>query len=294
MAFPSIGEITALVKDMVSGPSEEATPEVEATAETQETPTEETAAVVPATGQESPTTPQTSATEVDPVKAISEKGAKAFIADLPPELIDQLGSELNKKWYARLNERDTKAARLEAQVASLPNLIAAAIDDRFDAIRLEAMPEDERKSFLERKELARLKAKEEQDKKPRNPLEDPQVVSHIESGWRVLEEAGLPKDPNDPRVKEAWAAGWNATDPATGLAAMSAAAKRVTAPAPKPEPTFTKSQLAELVEAEVQKRLKGTLKADTGKPGGSVTSSRPKNYDEARAGALELLRAEQR
>lgn len=289
MAFPSVSDIAESIKGIVSGPSDDSTTETEAPAEvTNDEPkaTEPTTTIV----QE----PETAPVETSPeplsasvAKVISEKGARAFISELPEEIRKQLGPELNKEWYTRLNERDAENRRLAQQVGQIPALISKVVADQFDAIRLESMSEEDKKVYLEKKELAELRSKA-QEKEPALTEQDraAMVAQHPATAefWRVVQDAGLPASPDDPRVAAIWRAAYHETTPEAAVAKFRALASAHKTQAKPKDETVTKAQLAELVEAEVQKRLKGTLKADTGRPGSSAgITAKAKTYDDALA-----------
>lgn len=303
MAFPSISDVTDAVKAIVSGPSNEATTEP---TEAPTAPTEEASAT--ATTTQEPETPAATETSTpEPLsatvsKVISEKGARAFISELPEDVRKQLGPELNKEWYTKLNERDATNRQLAAQVAAIPSLISKVVADQFDAIRMESMSDEDKKAYLERKELAELRAsKTQEQEKPSEQELAAMVAQHPVTAefWRVVQDAGLPASPDDPRVAAIWREAYHETTPEAAVAkfrSLAAAHKaQPKAPAQTDIEAIVAKQVAERLEAAVQQRLKGTLKADTGKPGGAIaTGNRPKTYEEARAGAVEMLRAAER
>jgi hypothetical protein len=308
MAFPSISSVTDAVKAMVAGGTPEATTETETEEVTTPTTPAEPAATTTTTTQEpekpaETISPEPVATTIS--KLVTEKGAAAFLADLPKEVKEQLGPELNKEWYRKLNERDAENRRLSAQMAEIPGLISKVVADQFDVLRMESMSEDEKKAYLERKELAALREQKDKKAEALTPQEEAAMVAAhpaTQEFWRIVTEAGLPATPNDPRVASIWREAFHEKTPAEAVAKMrTLAATHKAKPEAKPQPedieAIVQKRVAESLEAALDKKLKGMglLKSDTGKPGASVnTSNRPKNYDDARSGAIEMLRAAER
>lgn len=298
MEFPIISDIAAMLRGESSDAPAESTSETPVTEVTAETTTTDSTEVTPAGAPSTETPPVTTSTPEAPTLAglLKTKGAAALIAELPEDLRDQLGPELNKVWYKRLNQRDAEIRRLEAAQAQSAEAIQSHIDKRLDEILTSGMTEEDRKAYVDRKELEKRREQEAKVKTPENPFENPQVQQHLAAGWSVVKEAGLPIDATDPRVKTVWAEGWNAPDPETGLSAMRAAAKRVTTPAPvtpKADPVVDIDKLVnERLEVAMDKKLRsmGILKSDTGKPGSGGTSKPNNSWDVARQEAEQEFR----
>lgn len=296
MDFPIISDIAAMLRGESSDAPAESTSTDAVEATDAATTTTESTEATPAGAPQTETPPVATTTPEAPTVAglLSTKGAAALIAELPDDLRDQLGSELNKTWYKRLNQRDAEIRRLEAAQAQSAEAIQSHIDKRLDEILTSGMTEEDRKAYVDRKELEKRREAEAKVKTAANPLEDPQVQQHLAAGWSVVKDAGLPIDASDSRVKAVWAEGWNAPDPESGLSAMRAAAKRVTTPvAPKADPVVDIDKLVnERLEVAMDKKLRamGILKSDTGKPGSGGTSKPNNSWDAARQGAEEMLR----
>src|SRR4051812_29982167 len=149
MDFPNVSEIADAIKGMVSGDSNDATEAATDVVEATDAPAETPA--TPTTAQEPEKPVEASAPEplhATVAKLVQEKGARAFLADLPDEVRKQLGPELNKEWYTALNKRDAENVRLSAKVDSIPGLISQVVADQFDAIRMESMSPEDKKAFL--------------------------------------------------------------------------------------------------------------------------------------------------
>jgi hypothetical protein len=298
MPFPIISDIAAMLKGESSDAPAESIDTTTVEEVAAETTTAETIEETPASAPSAESPPVSTGTPEAPTVAglLSTKGAAALIAELPEDLRDQLGSELNKTWYKRLNQRDTEIRRLEAAQAASAESIQSHIDKRLDEILTSGMTEDDRKAYVDRRELEKRR---EQDAKAqttqKNPLDDPQVQQHLASGWAVVKEAGLPIDANDPRVKTVWAEGWNHPDPEGGLSAMRAAAKRVTTPttsAPAAPSVDIDKLVSERLEAAMDKKLRamGILKSDSGKPGSASPTKPNSSWDTARLESEQAFR----
>lgn len=320
MAWPSLSSITEGVKSAIAGDAQASEPATEAAPVAAATPaapaeakTTEPAAVAsdsPTSTEPAKTTEPAATTEPsEPLPAalskfIAEKGVKAFLALLPDEAKEQIGPEVNKKWYTRVNQADAENRALREQLAALPAVIQQQLDERFDALLTAGMSDEDKKAFTERKELERLRAQDKAIREQPAPLSREQqqalVANHPTTAafWQIVSEAGLPQSTDDPRVRAVWQEAFNAPTPEAALATMRAAAAKHTKKAddPKPAPVdadAVKKLAVEMAEQMVTERFKkaGLLAADTGKPGGSGgVSDKPKTYAEARKATEQYLR----
>ncbi|MCR4339259.1 MAG: hypothetical protein NUW01_05145 [Gemmatimonadaceae bacterium] len=300
MAFPSISDVTEAVK-ATFGASEQPTaePEVPTTA-SEEQPDE-----VTTTQDEEPAAPVETSPDPTAIAQFIDKDAKSFFESLPDATKEALRPVVNRKYYDTENAKTRELNILRAQVADIPTLVQKVVADQFDVIRMEAMSEDERKAFVEKKEVAALRAKaKEAEPKLLSPIELRDVFAQTPLApafWEAVKEAGLPEDPNNPEVNaffndvlREFPRTTSADHGIQVIRDFSQKYRKAKQPKESDVEALIAKQVAERVEAEVQKRLKGTLKADTGRPGASAGTTQPKTYAEARKGAEELLRAEQR
>lgn len=301
MEFPPISEVADAIKGMFGQDSAEATTDEVSTDAPVETTEEPTIAQEPET--QAPESSQPETTHATVARLVQEKGARAFLADLPEDVRKQLGPELNKEWYTRLNERDNENKRLSAQVSQIPDLISKVVADQFDAIRMESMSEEDKKGYLERKELDRLRAAEKTKENP--VLLTSEQMRDVFAGtplaptfWQTVKDVGLPVDPSNPEV----VAFFNevlrefprttSAEHGTQVIKQLATKYRKQAPAPAQDiEALVAKKVAEALEAAVDKKLKsmGALRADTGKAS-SVPGKAPTSWDQARKESEEELR----
>lgn len=268
-AWPSVSDVTAAIAT-----DSEETPtatDVEATAEAEK----QEEATSPEAAAPSPT--ETTAPEGPSdiiARLIAEKGIDAFLDALPEDAVDRAGQKGNKNWHRRINERDNQIRVLRQEIAASAAATQQAVENKLDELITSGMSDEDKKAHAEKRELERHRANERaRQQAPVDPLEDPATQRMIALGWDVVQEAGLPADPNDPKVRKVWEAGWNEPDPRAGIAKMRAAAQ---AYKPKPAPdTETVTKLAtEMAEKIVQQRLKKELlSTDNGRAGGSSSQS---------------------
>lgn len=299
MDFPNVSEIADALKGMVTGDSDDATTDAETQVDvTTDAPAETVTSTTTAQEPEKPV--ETSTTEplhATVAKVITEKGARAFISELPEEIRKQLGPELNKEWYTKLNERDAENRRLAAQTAAIPDLIKQVVADQFDAIRMESMSPEDKKAFQEQRELARLReATKAKDEEPSPEEVARRVASHPATAefWRIVKEAGLPQE----SVTAIWREGYSEPTPEAAIAKFRDLAAqhkaKLTPAATKPEDleALVNKKVAEALEAAVDKKLKamGALRADTGKPAGTAGGKQSTSWDVVRKEAEQAFR----
>lgn len=295
MPWPLISDITASVKGMIAGDEPATTAsDIAADATTPDTEPQIGTDAEPKTVE--PTTPEpVTAPTADIAALIKEKGAAAFLADLPEEVKETLGPELNKAWYKRLNERDSTAKALEAKIEALPALFQQQLDERFDALITQGMSDEDKQAFTERKELEKFRA--EKGKKP-EPVDTQRLVAEHPTTaefWRIVTEAGLPRSTDDERVRKVWQEAWNATSPEEAVATMRTAVARLTKPETKPvDQSAEIVRLAgEMAEKALDAKLRsmGLLSADTGKPGtGGISGKNDNSFDGARKAMEQALK----
>lgn len=288
MAWPVISDVIGAVKAVTASSNESSAP-TEAPADVAaETSSETVVADTTPNAEESPsepTTPETSTTTL--AEQIKTKGAKAFFEELPAEVKEEFWSESYRKLHQTLSAerkaRENDARQNAAQVAA----IEQRIDSRLEEILTAGMSDEEKATRAEKRELDRLRA-ETKKPEPQDPLQNPEVRARINEGWAVIEAAGLPKDPNDPRVKAVWAEAWEESDPEAGLTKMRTAASKhgkKTEPKSEPKPEVDIDKLvAERVAKALDERLKGSLlRTDNGRPGSSGAGQTKANtFDDAR------------
>jgi hypothetical protein len=304
MDFPNVSEVAEAIKGAFAAPSSEATTEAPAQeAQAEATPTEAGEATAPASAPstEPAAASVTESASTTAAKFISEKGARAFIAELPEEVKEQLGPELNKAWYKRLNERDAQFRALEAKQAAEAEATRAYLDKRLEELVTSGMSAEDKKAYLDNKELERLRAKESKAKETPAELTEQEVQAMLAQHpvtaefWKAVADAGLPRSVDDPRVAAIWQQAYHEPTPQAAVAKI-----RSLAAAHKPQPKESAPDIdklvAERLEAALDKKLKsmGLLKSDTGKPGVGGSEKPSTSWEAARKSAEQAMRESQR
>lgn len=319
MAFPSLADITESIKGMVSGDDSDSTDATtEAVKTAVEAATGEPAAptTTTTTAQEPETPPASTSTEplsATVAKTVNEKGVAAFLAELPDDVKEKLGPELNKSWYRKLSERDQRIETLNAQVASIPSTVQSIVQrvvaEQFDAIRMEGMSPEDRKAFEDKRDLEALRSQKAKQAEPEllSPTQMRDVFAKTPLAgafWETVDEVGLPRDPANAEVaaffNDVLREFPNTTSAEHGVQVIKSFANKYRKQAPaaaKPddlEALITK-KATEIAQRMFDEKLKSTLRPDSGRPGASAgVTSQPKNYDQARREAAEMLRAAER
>lgn len=303
MPWPTVSEVAESVEAGLSSEGD-STPEANdvdtsAAEDATTVPTEEPAA----TTQDAEDTTTTEAKTESPsdliARLITEKGAAAFVAELPEDVREKIGPEVNKSWYTKLNQRDQEIRSLRTEMAAQTEAVREVVERKFDELLTSGMSEDDRRVFFEKKELERLRAESAKPKAPSSEDVQRAVTGSpvFREFWKTVSEAGLPSDPNDQRVQAIWQAGYYDADPATAITKMrNAAGQFVKKPEPKKEEDLTaliEKKASEIAERKLEERLKksGLLSVDSGRPGaGGPTKTNPNDREALRRDVERMLR----
>lgn len=303
MDMPSVESVTAILNG--GTPAEE--PKVVAQATPEATPSETPAD--PAAKPDETPQPQQPAPDVTTTIAarIKESGARQFFESLPDDVKEQLGAELYPGLHRVLSKRTNEAATLRAEMqatsAALQTNIERALASQMDELMTAGLNEEDKKAYVERKELERLrKDQEAKAKGPQQPEVDPaqyaEAQRKMEYAWSLVDRAGLPRDPNHPEVR-ALDFAWDEPDFGKAMQRLSrsisskTSGKAAAAAAPNgaSNDEAVKKLAAEMAQRIVQDELKkaGILKADTGRPGSATGGGPPTSMRSAREATIRLL-----
>lgn len=261
---------------------------------------------------ETPATPAPTdqAAPSDPVATysalIKEKGAKAAFDLLPDDVKEQIAAEMYPGVHRAMSkkERDRVAARQELD--GLKTDISKVVNDRFDELMTQGLTDDDKKAYFDRKRLAELDDLQKAGGKKPTPEETQameEAQQKMEYAWSLIEKAGLPRDPNDARVRTLDFA-WDEADFGKAMQRLNASLRKapasaekpvgVATPAPSPSDEAVRKMAAEMAATTVREELKrlNLLQPDNGRPGAASGASKPRTMTDAVAEARRIIEQE--
>lgn len=263
---------------------------------------------------QTPTTPAPTepTTASDPIAAysalIKDKGAKAAFDLLPDDVKEQIAAEMYPGVHRAMSkkERDRVAARQELD--GLKTDISKVVNDRFDELMTQGLGDEDKKAYFDRKRLAELDDLQKQgaNRKPSPEQEAAaeEAQQKMEYAWSLIEKAGLPRDPNDPRVR-ALDFAWDETDFGKAMQRLNASIRKAPASAERPNGVATPStaspsdeavrkMAAEMAATTVREELRrlNLLQPDNGRPGAASGSQKPRTMTDAVAEARSIIERE--
>lgn len=313
MPMPPLDEVTkALNATEPEAPAPAAPPQTS-------TPAPAAAAPVPQTpASNEPSTPPASTPAPDVTALVSEEiqkaGARAFFEALPEDVKERLGAELYPGLHRVLSKRTTDLKSRDKEVEALKGVIEQKLEEKFDEFLTTGLDESGRKEYFARKAVTKAlqpKPTAPATKEPEQPAAaqpDPEAVRIAEQkfdyAWSLIESAGLPRDPRDPRVQSLDFA-WDEPDFDKAMQRLARSVQKVartgkpippaTAPAnataPVADAETVKKLAAEMAEQIVTQKLKdaGLLSADTSRAGTGAGGAAPTTMSEAKTAARKLI-----
>lgn len=219
---------------------------------------------------------------------------RAFIESLPEDVRTVFGTELYKNMQRTL---ETERRQTQRTVGQAVAQVRTEFEKQLDELRTANMDEDEKAAYFRDKDAAAYRAEQE---RRAEAAKQPAVDNEkLEQAWQRIERAGLPRNPDDPYVKMLDLA-WDTNDFGVAMQRLDASITKAVAQRDRdkanggPRPTIAdeaKREIDRLVAEGIEKGLPtavskqlrdlGYLTTDTGRSGGSTsTTEKPKTKEE--------------
>lgn len=266
-------------------------------------------------GQPTPVPPDGEPQPSDPVASysalIKDKGAKAAFDLLPDDVKEQIAAEMYPGVHRAMSKKEAARVVAEQKLEQVQNTITKVVNDRFDELMTQGLTDEDKKSYFDRKRIAELdeaeKAKATAKPSPEDIAAMEEAQTKMEYAWSLIEKAGLPRDPNDPRVRSLDFA-WDEADFGKAMQRLTASIKKTPsspngkattgvatpAAAPSPDLETVKKMAAEMAAEQVRAELRrlNILKPDNGRPGAASGTKPPRSMQDAVAEARSIIERE--